>query len=90
MRILALDQATAISGYAILEDGVCVESGVIDLSKDKDAERRIGYMMTSLCYIIATSNTDLVVFEDIQKSWRGVTITTLSSIASCRLLGERN
>ena len=30
MRILALDQATAISGYAILEDGVCVESGVIE------------------------------------------------------------
>lgn len=78
MRILALDQATAISGYAVLEDGVCIESGVIDLSRDKDAERRIGYMMTSLCHIIATSNADLVVFEDIQKQ---VNVSTYKSLA---------
>lgn len=78
MRILALDQATAISGYAVLEDGVCIKSGTIDLSKDKNSERRIGRMMTELCNAIGTSKFDLVIFEDIQKQ---VNISTYKSLA---------
>ena len=48
------------------------------MSKDKDSERRIGYMMTNLCHIIAISNADLVVFEDIQKQ---VNVSTYKSLA---------
>lgn len=78
MRILALDQATAISGYSIIEDGNYIKSGIIDLSKDKDSEHRIARMMLSLCDVITDSNIDVVVFEDIQKQ---VNIATYKSLA---------
>ena len=35
MTVLACDQSTKVSGYAVFEDGEYVDSGLIDMSKSK-------------------------------------------------------
>ena len=40
MRLIATDQASNVSGIAVLDDGVPIHYEAIDLSKDKDPEPR--------------------------------------------------
>ena len=35
MRILSVDQSTRCSGYAVFENNMYIQSGVIDMSKSK-------------------------------------------------------
>ena len=43
-RILALDAATIITGYAIYDDGILVNYGTYKISKELSTEERINQM----------------------------------------------
>ena len=45
MRVISLDQATAITGYAVFEDGEYLQSGVLDMSRNHDQKNRLKNMM---------------------------------------------
>jgi len=64
MRMIALDQASAITGYAVFEDGEYLQSGVIDLHKNHDAEMRVKQMMLLVSCLIRSKHADVLVMED--------------------------
>lgn len=66
-RILAFDQATKISGYAVIENGELKEYGNIDLSKAKcDADERINRMAYELWATIDRVRPTIVILEDVE------------------------
>lgn len=63
MKILAFDQSTIRTGWALFEDGHLKESGVYDIHKIKD-ERERSYLMYQFIYEIALNKQpDKVVAE---------------------------
>lgn len=40
MKVLAFDQSTVKTGWAVFEDGCFVESGVFDVHKEKNVDQR--------------------------------------------------
>ena len=66
MKILALDQASVITGYAILEDGELLEYGTIQAKKSDVFLKRIIYIHEEIIKIIQEQHIDYVIFEDIQ------------------------
>lgn len=65
MKILALDQASKITGYAIFEDDELVKYGKIDL-QDNEIGPRLVQLRQSIRYLIAENQIEYVAFEDIQ------------------------
>ena len=67
VKILAFDQATKVSGYAVIENGTLSEYDCIDLTKTKGtAEDRINRMAYELWAIIDRVHPTLVVLEDVE------------------------
>lgn len=83
-RILAFDQATKISGYAVMENGKLKEYGNVDLTKSKCcAEDRIKRMAYELWAIIDRVRPTIVVLEDVE-----VVANMRAVIMLARLLGS--
>ena len=70
MKILAFDQATQKTGYALFEDSVMKEYGLINLSRDKGYELRSAKMLLEMYRLIEQHKPDLVLLENVamQKS----------------------
>lgn len=67
MRILALDQSTSCTGWAIAIDGKVNEDNVgVIKSHKKDYIQRIKETVEKVAQLIKDNDIDLVVFEDIQ------------------------
>lgn len=64
-RILALDQATITSGWAIFDDGQLVKYGTLNINR-ASTDERISLIKQWLASIIANWKPDLVALEDIQ------------------------
>lgn len=67
MKVVSFDQATSISGYAVIEDGEYKKSGTVTSCKKEGIEERFIYMTKVLCKIIAEEDADCVVIEDVQQ-----------------------
>ena len=65
MRILALDQASRTSGFAIFEDGKLYDYGTFTCADDNIGER-LFKIREKVAKIIADYGIDFVAFEDIQ------------------------
>ena len=65
MTLLALDQASAVSGYAIFQDNKLIASGTFSASGD-DVGAKLVYIINKIRKFIEEYNVDEVVFEDIQ------------------------
>ena len=65
MKILAFDQSSSKSGYAVFEEGKLVESGVINCSGEQDRDKRFSQMCLKIEANIVNRQPDYVVFEDI-------------------------
>lgn len=65
-RILALDAATVITGYAIYDDGVLVTYGTYKVDKDLPTEQRINEMKKWLAAALHEWDVDFVGIENIQ------------------------
>lgn len=65
MRLLALDQASNISGYAIFENGELLKYGKINLT-DYDLADKLVLLRKQITNLIQEWNIEEVVMEDIQ------------------------
>lgn len=64
-NLLALDQASIITGYAIFQDGKLVKYGKLEL-KDEEIGPRLVTLRNEITKLINENNIDYVAFEDIQ------------------------
>lgn len=65
VTLLALDQATHITGWSIFKDGKLVKYGKIDANQN-DIGDRLHYIRTQVKNLIQEHNVDQVALEDIQ------------------------
>ena len=65
-RIIALDQATKVSGFSVFDDGVLIKYGVIHPREDYEQVLRISIMRQWLVSAIEDLKPDLIILEDIQ------------------------
>lgn len=65
-RLLALDQASKITGWAIFEDGELKSYGKISLD-DPNTDTRLVQLRQDIQTLVADYNIDEVIFEDIQQ-----------------------
>ena len=65
-RVLALDQASKVTGWAIFEDGELKSYGKISLD-DPNTDIRLVQLRQSIQTLVADYNIDEVIFEDIQQ-----------------------
>ena len=65
MRLLALDQASRTTGYAVFEDDKLVKSGTFTLRSDDVGERLVDYRK-HIEKLIIDNDIEEVAFEDIQ------------------------
>ena len=65
MKILALDQASRISGWAIFEDDKLISFGKIDLSNYDNIGDRLHNLRKTIEAYIINQNIDIVILEDI-------------------------
>lgn len=84
MRILAFDQASVITGWALFVDGCLVDSGEINLKKIKDTDERHRQMDISLANLMESKQPDLVAIEDIYLSGRIANMQTVMRISFSR------
>lgn len=79
MRILALDQASRISGYAIFDDGDLIESGAF-ASYGEEVGDKLVYIRNKVIELIENNSVDEVVFEDIQLQQNAATYKVLGEV----------
>lgn len=66
MRILALDQATKHTGYALFSDDTLAEYGVLEEDPVLSIFERMNNMRINILRLIDRMNPELVVFEQVQ------------------------
>lgn len=79
-KVLALDTSSNKTGWALFVNGKYAESGVIDLSKNKNAEDRIKKMCFSITTLIFDKSPDDVVIEQMPSTRNADTTRKLSKI----------
>jgi Holliday junction resolvasome RuvABC endonuclease subunit len=80
MRILAFDQSSKLSGWCVSEDGVYIDSGVIDKHKITNSDKRIAEMGLEIYKKIAEVKPDLVIVENIQNQSNTATVILLARL----------
>ena len=79
MRLLALDQATRVTGWAIYEDGKLIQHGKIEEESDILAERLVG-LRQKLIELIQEYEITEVAMEDIQEQNNIQTFKSLAEV----------
>ncbi len=79
-RILALDNATKITGYAIFEDGAMIHYGIKEISSDTAQNLRIAYMKQWFTSMLTVWDIDGVGLENVQYQGNAQTLITLSKL----------
>lgn len=80
MKILAFDQATKVTGWAYLEDGVPIKYGHITETSAGTPSERIHYMFLKIARLIDIYMPDLVVVEGVQHQANAKTMLMLSQL----------
>ena len=65
MKLLALDQATIITGYAVFDGSDLCQYGTIDLHKEKDSWERMQLMRKRIDELFDDYKPDVAVLEDV-------------------------
>ena len=80
MRLLALDQASRTTGYAVFEDDQLVKSGTFTLRSDDIGERLVDYRK-HIEKLIIDNDVDEIAFEDIQMQSQVNNVQTFKVLA---------
>lgn len=80
MKVIAFDQASLNTGWAIFEDGKYIDSGVITKSKSIPIIDRVPQMAASICAKIKESGADVAVIEGIQTQSNQKTVIDLARL----------
>ena len=86
MKILAFDQSSTRSGFAVFTDGEYVDSGVIDKHKLTDADKRVAEMGLAIYKKIKEVSPDTVIIEGVQQQ-SGVSTVILLARLQGMILG---
>lgn len=83
MRILALDQSSRVTGWAVFADGDLVEYGKFDASTvGTDFGKRLTYIQKKISSLIENYNIEQIVFEEIQlQNTVGNNVVTFKTLA---------
>jgi Holliday junction resolvasome RuvABC endonuclease subunit len=85
MKILSFDQSTRVTGWAVFENGEYLDSGVIDLSKNKDTDDRSKQMGLAICEVIKDVEPDEIVLEEVAQQSNVSTVIKLARIQGMTL-----
>ena len=66
MRILALDQASRVTGVAIFDDDKLVKYGTFEIKSNQELGKRLTQFLENLDKLYAAYHFDAVAYEDIQ------------------------
>lgn len=66
MRLLALDQASRVTGVAIFDDDKLIKYGTFEIKSNQELGKRLTQFLESLDKLYAAYHFDAVVYEDIQ------------------------
>ena len=80
MRLLALDQASRTTGYAVFEDDQLIKSGTFTLRSDDIGERLVDYRK-HIEKLIIDNDVDEIAFEDIQMQSQVNNVQTFKVLA---------
>ena len=80
MKLLALDQSSRCSGYAVFEDDQLVKSGTFTLRSDDVGERLVDYRK-HIEKLIIDNDIEEVAFEDIQMQGQVNNVQTFKVLA---------
>lgn len=80
VKVLAFDTSTKKTGWSLFINGKYAESGLIDLSKNKDVEERIKKMCLTITTLIFDKSPDHVVIEELPSTRNADTVRKLSRI----------
>lgn len=80
MKVLAFDQSTKVTGWSVFENAQYTDSGVIDLGKDTNTERRTKQMGLDICAMIGNHLPDCVIIENIQNQSNTATVILLARL----------
>lgn len=80
MRLLALDQASRTTGYAVFEDDKLIKSGTFTLRSDDVGERLVDYRK-HIEKLIIDNDIEEVAFEDIQMQGQVNNVQTFKVLA---------
>lgn len=80
VKVLALDTSSNKTGWALFINGKYAESGLIDLSKNKNVEERIKKMCLTITTLIFAKSPDYVVIEQLSSTRNADTTRKLSRI----------
>ena len=80
IKVLALDTSSNKTGWALFINGKYAESGIIDLSKNKNTEERIKKMCLSVAALIFDKAPNSVVVEQLSSTRNADTTRKLSRI----------
>lgn len=65
MRILAFDQSTQKTGWAVFDNGVLLDSGVCDLHKEKDVDVRLRGLFSFANELVSKRQPNLIAAEGV-------------------------
>ena len=80
MKVLAFDQSTKVTGWSVFTEGAYVDSGVLDLSKNKNTEERSKQMGLEMCKVITDNKPDVVIIEEVAMQSNAQTLKLLARI----------
>ena len=66
MRLLALDQASRVTGIAIFDDDKLVKYGTFEIKSNQELGKRLTQFLENLDKLYAAYHFDAVAYEDIQ------------------------
>lgn len=66
MRLLALDQASRVTGVAIFDDDKLVKYGTFEIKSNQELGKRLTQFLENLNILYAAYHFDAVAYEDIQ------------------------
>ena len=66
MRLLALDQASRVTGVAIFDDDKLVKYGTFEIKSNQELGKRLTQFLENLDKLCAAYHFDAVAYEDIQ------------------------
>lgn len=79
-RILALDQASRVTGWAVYDNGQLVKFGKIDLENGDGLAQRLVQLRARVLQLIQDYNINFVIMEDIQEQNNIQTFKALAEV----------
>lgn len=74
--LIALDESTTCTGYAVFDDGTLIEHGIFSF-KSKDVLERVSLIMEEIEELIKNYKPDNMVIEDVQITMNAATAKSL-------------